>query len=332
MVTELTPNSENSLDEIRRVIEVEARAVEALLSRIDDKVVRALDLMEACSKRNGRIILTGMGKSGLVARKIAATLSSTGTPSLFLHPAEAIHGDMGVANPQDVAIIVSKSGRTEELSTLLPAFRLLGAPVIALLGDLNAPVAQNCDVVIDVSVVEEACPMDIIPTASTTAALVMGDALAIALLHRRGFSEDDFALLHPGGILGRRLLLKIETVMHTGDAIPIVYHHTSLRETIVEMTGKRLGCTCVLGSNDELLGIVTDGDLRRLIEKNADHSSIKAADIMSPGPITIFPGALVTRAVHIMEKHSITQLVVLDKEEKLVGIVHLHDLLKAGIT
>jgi arabinose-5-phosphate isomerase len=237
-----------------------------------------------------------------------------------------------VVNPQDVAIVITKSGRTEELTTLLPAFRLLGTPVIALLGDPNAPIANNCDVVIDVSVVEEACPMDLVPTASTTAALVMGDALAVALLHRRGFTEEDFALLHPGGTLGRRLLLQVESIMHTGEEIPKVHTDTSLRATIVEMTRKRLGVTCVLDENDSLVGIITDGDLRRLMERSEDLSNVKAADFMSPRPKTILPHALVTRAVHLMEKHSITHLVVKNEKEELVGIVHLHDLLKSGIT
>jgi len=324
----LPPNANNSLGECRRVIQIEAQAVEALLERVDQSVTGALDLMEGSISRNGRIILTGMGKSGLVARKISATLSSTGTPSLFLHPAEAIHGDMGVVNPNDAAIIVSKSGRTDELATLIPAFRLLGTPIIGLLGDIESPLAQLCDVVIDVSVAEEACPMDIVPTASTTAALVMGDALAIALLHRRGFTEEDFALLHPGGTLGRRLLLKVESIMHTGDEIPRVSMGTSLRQTIVEMTSKRLGATCVLDENDQLIGIITDGDLRRLMEREADLSNIRAADIMTPDPKTISPDTLGTR----MEKHAITQLVVVSREKELVGILHLHDLLTAGIT
>lgn len=328
----LSPNSNHSLEECRRVIQIERKAIEALLERVDERISKVLDLMEASISRSGRIILTGMGKSGLVARKISATLSSTGTPSLFLHPAEAIHGDMGVVNPSDAAIVVSKSGRTDELSTLMPAFRLLGTPVIGLLGDVKSPLAQLCDVVIDVSVTEEACPMDLVPTASTTAALVMGDALAMALLHRRGFTEEDFALLHPGGTLGRRLLLKVEAIMHTGEDIPRVSVHTSLRKTIVEMTSKRLGATCVLDENDSLVGIVTDGDLRRLLERQADLSSVTAADFMTPNPKTISPDVLGTRAVHLMEKHSITQLIVLNRERQLVGIVHLHDLLKAGIT
>jgi arabinose-5-phosphate isomerase len=332
MVQELTPNSSTTLEECRKVIQIEFKAVEALLARIDNRVEEAVDLMEACARRGGRIILTGMGKSGLVARKIAATLSSTGTPSIFLHPAEAIHGDMGVVNKSDVAIVISKSGRTDELSTLLPAFRLLGTPVVGLLGDPKAPLALSCTVVIDVSVAEEACPMDLTPTASTTAALVMGDAMAIALLHRRGFSEEDFALLHPGGTLGRRLLLKVESVMHTGDEIPRVHAQTSLRDTIVEMTSKRLGATCVLDENDKLIGVVTDGDLRRLMQRDIDLSTVKAVDFMTPDPKVVSPNALGTRAVHVMEQYSITQLVVMNENDKLVGIIHLHDLLKAGIS
>lgn len=322
----------DSLEECRRVIQIEIQAVEKLLSRLDGGVTKALDIMEACIKRNGRMILTGMGKSGLVARKIAATLSSTGTPSLFLHPAEAIHGDVGVVNPSDAAIVISKSGRNDELAQLLPAFKLLDIPIIGLLGDPGSPLAERCDAVIDVSVAEEACPMDLIPTASTTAALVMGDALAIALLHQRGFSQEDFALLHPGGTLGRRLLLKIESIMHTGDAIPKVSTRTPLKDLIVEMTSKMLGATCVMDENDQLVGIITDGDLRRLLEREVDLLTVTAEDMMSRDPKTINPDALATRAISIMEKHSITQLIVVDKAGSVVGIVHLHNLLKVGIT
>jgi len=324
------PNRNHSLAECHRVIQIEAEAVRSLVSRLDDRIIEVLDILEACTQRSGRVILTGMGKSGLVGRKVAATLSSTGTPSLFLHPSEAVHGDVGVVSPRDVAMVISKSGRTDELAMLLPAFRLLGIPVIGLLGDPQSPLAERCDVVVDVSVKEEACPYDLAPTASTTAALVMGDAIAIALLHRRGFTQEDFALLHPGGILGRRLLLKIESVMHTGDEIPKVSVDASLRQLIVEMTSKRLGATCVI-DNGRLVGIITDGDLRRLLEREADLANIKAGDLMTPHPKTIEPDALATRAIHLMERYSITQLVVTKPSGDLVGIVHMHDLLKSGI-
>ncbi|MCX6640159.1 MAG: KpsF/GutQ family sugar-phosphate isomerase [bacterium] len=326
------PSASVLLDECRRVIQIEAQAINALTSRLGENVTKALDLMEACNKRNGHVILTGMGKSGLVARKIAATLSSTGTPSLYLHPVEAIHGDVGVVSPYDLAIVISKSGRTDELSTLLPAFRLLGIPVIGLLGDPKSPLAERCDLVIDVSVAEEACPWDLAPTASTTAALVMGDVLAIALLHKRGFTKEDFALLHPGGTLGRRLLLKVDSVMRKGDEIPKVPLHASLKELIVEMTSKRLGATCVVDDNGRLLGIITDGDLRRLLEREADLSKITAADCLTLNPKTIHPETIATRAIHLMESHNITQLIVLNEMSELVGIVHLHDLLQVGIT
>jgi arabinose-5-phosphate isomerase len=322
----------DSRKDCRQVIETELKAVQELLSRLDANINEALDVMEACDARNGRLIVTGMGKSGLVARKIAATLSSTGMPSLFLHPAEAIHGDVGVVNPSDAAIVISKSGRNDELAQLLPAFKLLDIPIIGLLGDPNSPLAERCDVVIDVSVNEEACPMDLVPTASTTAALVMGDALAVSLLHRRGFTQEDFALLHPGGTLGRRLLLKIESVMHTGASIPKVSLYTPLRDLIVEMTGKMMGATCVMDDSDRLAGIITDGDLRRLVEREADLPTVTAADMMNPDPKTIPPDALATRAISLMEKHSITQLIVVNGDGSVVGIVHLHDLLKAGIT
>ncbi|TKJ41825.1 D-arabinose 5-phosphate isomerase [candidate division LCP-89 bacterium B3_LCP] len=320
------------LDECRKVIQIEADAIQKLLTRVDGGIVKALDIIYACSEKNGRVILSGMGKSGLVARKIAATLSSTGTPSLFLHPAEAIHGDVGVVDPSDVAMVISKSGRNDELALLLPAFKLLDIPVIGMLGDPHSPLAERCDAVIDVSVAEEACPLDLVPTASTTAALVMGDALAISLLHRRGFTEEDFALLHPGGTLGRRLLLKLDSIMHSGDNIPKVEESTPLKELIVEMTTKMLGATCVTNSANELLGMITDGDLRRLLERGGDLESITAADLMNCDPKTINADALATRAISIMEKHSITQLVIVDDNKQIAGIVHLHDLLKAGIT
>ena len=321
---------DHTLQECRRVIQIEAGAVRGLLGRVDKKILEVLEILEACGRRSGRVILTGMGKSGLVARKIAATLSSTGTPSLFLHPSEAAHGDVGVVSPRDAVLVVSKSGRTDELDALLPAFRLLGIPVIGLLGNPKSPLAERCDVVVDVSVKEEACPFDLAPTASTTAALVMGDAIAIALLYRRGFTQEDFALLHPGGTLGRRLLTRVEAIMHTGDEIPIVPRNAPLKQLIMEMTGKRLGATCV-AENGKLLGIITDGDLRRLLERQVDLSRIRAQDLMSANPKTIEPEALATRAINIMERHSIMQLVVTRSTGELAGIVHMHDLLKSGI-
>lgn len=329
-MTKRRKTGNDSIAECRRVIHIEAEAVQGLLTRLDGAVAQALDILEACTRRSGRVILTGMGKSGLVARKIAATLSSTGTPSLFLHPAEAVHGDVGVVSSKDAVIVVSKSGRTDELDALLPAFKLLGIPVIGLLGDPKSPLADRCEVAIDVSVREEACPFDLAPTASTTAALVMGDALALALLHRQGFTADDFALLHPGGTLGRRLMLKLESVMHTGEEIPKVNADASLRQLIVEMTSKRLGATCVM-ENGKLIGIITDGDLRRLLEREVDLTNITARQLMTPHPKTIEPEALATRAIHIMEQYSITQLVITSKDGELKGIIHLHDLLKAGI-
>jgi len=323
-------STDHTLEECRRVIQIEAGAVRGLLGRVDKKILAVLEILEACGRRSGRVILTGMGKSGLVARKIAATLSSTGTPSLFLHPSEGAHGDVGVVSPRDAVLVVSKSGRTDELEALLPAFRLLGIPVIGLLGDPASPLAERCDVVVDVSVKEEACPFDLAPTASTTAALVMGDAIAIALLYRRGFTQEDFALLHPGGTLGRRLLTRVEAIMHTGDEIPIVPRNAPLKQLIMEMTSKRLGATCV-AENGKLLGIITDGDLRRLLERQVDLTKIHAHDLMSANPKTIEPDALATRAINIMERHSIMQLVVIRSTGELVGIVHMHDLLKSGI-
>jgi arabinose-5-phosphate isomerase len=329
MSGEKTP-SHPSLEECRRVIEIEMQAVRGLLKRLDGKIIEVLEILEACGRRGGRVILTGMGKSGLVARKIAATLSSTGTPSLFLHPAEAVHGDVGVVSPRDAAMVISKSGRTDELEVLLPAFRLLGIPVIGLLGHAKSPLAERCDVVVDVSVKEEACPFDLAPTASTTAALVMGDAIAIALLHRRGFTQEDFALLHPGGVLGRRLLTRVDSAMRTGDEVPKVDVEAPLKELILEMTSKRLGATCVM-DDGKLVGIITDGDLRRLLEREVDLSKICARDLMTSNPKTVGPEALATRAINIMERHNITQLLVTEPSGELAGIVHMHDLLKSGI-
>jgi arabinose-5-phosphate isomerase len=329
-MVDIKKSRNKSLAECRRVIRIEAEAVQGLLTHLNGAVTQSLDILEACTKRGGRVILAGMGKSGLVARKIAATLSSTGTPSLFLHPAEAVHGDVGVVGSKDAIVVVSKSGRTGELDALLPAFKLLGIPIIGLLGDTKSPLAERCDVVIDVSVKEEACPFDLAPTASTTAALVMGDAMALALLHRQGFTADDFALLHPGGTLGRRLMLRLESVMRTGAEIPQVKADASLRELIMEMTTKRLGATCVLDKG-KLVGIITDGDLRRLLERNVDLSNVSACDLMSAKPKTIQPEALATQAIHLMERYGITQLIITSKSGELKGIVHLHDLLKAGI-
>jgi arabinose-5-phosphate isomerase len=271
-----------------------------------------------------------MGKSGLIGQKIAATLASTGTPAFFLHPAEGTHGDLGMLDRRDVLIALSNSGETAEVLALLPYLKRLNIAIIALTGRPQSTLAKNSDVVIDVSVGEEACPMGLAPTASTTAALAMGDALAIALLQKRGIKEDDFARFHPGGVLGRRLLLKVRDLMHRGAAIPRVAVHASLKETILEMTGKKLGMTTVIGRDGALAGVITDGDLRRFLETGDALATACAEHLATRHPKTIGPDELAARAVQIMEQYSITSLVVLENAE-LVGVIHLHDLLKSGV-
>ncbi len=317
-----------SLAVARRLLRIEAEAVKALERCVDDNFSRALDLLVPLP---GRVILTGMGKSGHIGRKISATLASTGTPSDFLHPTEAAHGDLGMVTKSDAVLLLSKSGKTEELLNLMPYFKLLDIPVIGLLGTCQSPLGEKCDVCLDVSVVEEGCPLDLAPTASTTATLAMGDALAVALLTEKKFRPEDFAFLHPGGALGRRLSMQVGDVMHTGDEIPRVRPDAPMAEVIMEMTRKRLGATCVVGPADELVGIFTDGDLRRNFERGANFRAITAAQVAVHNPKTIEPTALVTRAINLMETFNILVLPVVDGNGQLKGIVHLHDLLKSGI-
>jgi len=311
----------------RRVIELEAGAVAQLASRLNGQFEQAVELLLKCK---GRVIVTGLGKSGIVGRKIAATLSSTGTPAFFLHAAEGIHGDLGLVKKGDLVIAVSKSGSTEEVFLLFPIIRRLGVPIISITGNTRSPMAEKSDVVLDVSVEEEACPHNLAPTSSSTAALVMGDALALAVLEERNFSPEDFALLHPGGSLGKKLWLKVEDLMHTGNDIPKVSPDTPVKEAILEMTSKRLGATTVVNDKDELLGIFTDGDLRRLVERKKEFMELPASDVMSASPKTGRPEALAAAALNQMEEHKITVLAV-TSGRKLVGILHLHDLLQAGV-
>jgi arabinose-5-phosphate isomerase len=321
-------DSKASVEGARQVIRKEAQAVLRLEERIGPEFESAVEVILNCT---GRVIVTGMGKSGLIGRKIAATLTSTGTAAIFLHPAEGMHGDLGIVQRNDCIIAISKSGESDEFFLLLPIFKRLGVPIIAITGNIQSPLAQKSDVVLDVSVREEACPNNLAPTSSTTATLVMGDALAVALLLRRGFSQDDFAFLHPGGNLGKKLILKVVDVMHTGSEIPVVTEDTNMKETILEMTSKRLGVTTVVDGGGRLRGIITDGDLRRLVERTDKIFSLNARDAMTCGPKTISQDALAAEAVNIMERYSITSLVITDGENKPMGIVHLHDLLKAGI-
>ncbi len=315
------------LDEAKRVLEIEAEAILAIKDRLNASFTKAVELILECK---GRIIISGMGKSGLVGRKIAATLASTGTPAFFIHPGEAIHGDLGMITDDDILLAISKSGNTEELAAILPYIKRKGLKLIAMVGNLNSHLAKVADIVLDVTVAEEACPLGQAPTASTTAALALGDALAIVLLKKRGFRLEDFASLHPGGSLGKRLITRVEDLMHTGDDIPFVYPDATLAEVLVVMTSKKLGCTCVADSDNHLLGIFTDGDLRRLLPTKPNLDALKINEIMTRNPSTIDKDSLAVKALKVMEGR-ITQLPVVDSNNRLIGIVHIHDLLKAGI-
>jgi len=312
----------------KKVIRVEADAVAALESRIDENFAKAVEMI---FNSRGRVIMTGMGKSGIVARKIVATLNSTGTPAMFLHPSDAVHGDFGMVRKEDVVICISKSGDTAELNQLLPLFKRIEVPIISMVGNLNSKLAQESDVMVDISVKEEACPYDLAPTSSTTATLAMGDALAMALLDRRNFTLEEFAMYHPGGVLGKRLLLKIEELMITGDAVPKVEQKVPMRDAILEMTSKRLGATCVIDDNGKLVGIITDGDLRRLLQKTTDLTNLNAEMMMSKHPKTILKDMLAAVALQEMEAHKITQLVVVNELHQPVGMIHLHELVAAGL-
>lgn len=312
----------------REVIDTEARALSNLLNRIGDAFVAACRLMFAC---RGRVVVTGMGKSGHVGRKIAATLASAGTPAFFLHPGEASHGDLGMITAADVALAISNSGDTSEILTILPLIKRLGVPLIALTGNPDSRIAGEADVHIDVGVEQEACPLGLAPTASTTAALAMGDALAIALLEARGFSAEDFARSHPGGRLGRRLLLHLSDVMHTGDGIPAVTENVRLSNALMEMTRTRLGMTAIVDEERRVLGIFTDGDLRRALDKEVDVHRATIADVMTRGCITVSGDMLAAEGLNIMQNHAINALLVVDEDQRLVGALNMHDLLRAGV-
>jgi len=320
--------SEKTIARGREVVRIEAEAVAELEKRLNGSFAEAVNLILGSK---GRVIVTGVGKSGTIARKIVGTLNSTGTPAMFLHPTDAVHGDLGMVRKDDVVICISKSGDTPELSLLLPMFKRLGVPIVSLVGKLNSTLAREATVVLDASVREEACPHDLAPTSSTTVTLVLGDALAMALLDRRNFSKEDFALHHPGGALGRRLLLKVDELMVKGDAVPRVAGTVPLRDAIMEMTSKRLGCTVVEREQGVLEGIVTDGDLRRLLQRTSNISNITAADVMTRDPKTIREGSRAVVALQEMESYNITQIVVVDEHHRAVGVIHLHDVVKAGL-
>jgi len=317
-----------SIEKAKRVLKIEAQALKELINKLDNNFSQAVEII--LSKPSGRVVVTGMGKSGIIGKKISATLSSTGTPSIFLHPVEGIHGDLGMVTEEDVILAISNSGETEEINDLLPFFKKTGNPIIAFTGESKSNLAKQSDAAIDVGVEKEACPWNLAPTASTTAALAMGDALAIALLEKRGFKKDDFARLHPGGSLGKRLMLKVKDVMRTGKGIPIVSQTATMEKAIAEITRENLGFTIVVDESGKVKGIITDGDLRRAIQKRIDFKSRKAGEVMTLNPKTIDQNKLAAQAVEKMEKYSITSLIIVDNENRPEGTVHLHDLLGRG--
>ncbi|WP_308366529.1 MULTISPECIES: KpsF/GutQ family sugar-phosphate isomerase [unclassified Microbulbifer] len=312
----------------RRTVLMETEAVAELEKRINDDFRRACELILQC---RGRAIVTGMGKSGHIGRKIAATLASTGTPSFFVHPGEASHGDLGMITRDDLVIAISNSGSSAEVLTLLPLLKRLGIPMISMSGKADSPLAQAADANLDISVETEACPLGLAPTSSTTVTLVMGDALAVALLEARGFTAEDFAFSHPGGALGRRLLLKVEDVMHAGDELPRVTPETLLSKALLEMTSKGFGMTTVVDSEGALLGVFTDGDLRRVIDHKVELDSATMDEVMSRRPKTVSANILAAEALRIMEDNKITALVVEDEAHRPTGLLHMHDILRAGV-
>jgi arabinose-5-phosphate isomerase len=320
----------DSIEEAKRVLRVEAQSILDLAERIDENFSRAVDLLYRCK---GKVVLMGMGKSGLVGRKIASTFASTGTPSFFLHPAEGLNGDFGMLAKEDVIIAISNSGETRELLEVLPLIKRYGNRLITLTGNLSSTLAKGGDVNLDIRVKEEACPLGLAPTASTTATLALGDAFAVALMGKRDFKKEDFAILHPGGALGKRLLLKVEDLMHVGKAFPMVSEKTLMKDAVFEITSKRLGVTGVCNAEGHLVGVITDGDLRRALEKFSDLFNREASEVMTKNPKWIEKDALAAKAVQRMEEYSITSLFVFDKggDKVSAGIIHLHDLLKAGI-
>ncbi len=318
------------LERARRIFEIESEAILQLRERLNEDFVRAVNLILDC---RGKVIVTGIGKSGLVSQKMASTFACSGTPAFFLHPAEGLHGDIGMIARDDVVIAVSNSGETEEVLKLLPIIKRFGLKLISMTGNCESELARNGDVVLDIGVKQEACSLGLVPTASTAATMAMGDALAITVLERRGFCEDDFALLHPGGSLGKKLLLRVADLMHKHDQVPMVSEDDSMKLVLLEMTSKRLGVTGVCNMKRELIGIVTDGDLRRALEKGFDILKTTARDVMTPAPKTISREALAAEALRRMELHSITSLFISDNESpcSVDGIIHLHDILRAGV-
>lgn len=317
-----------SIEHGRRVLTIEGEAVLALVKRVGEEFVKAVDLLQAC---RGKIVVTGMGKSGLIGQKIASTFSSTGAPAFFLHPAEGLHGDVGMLSRGDVIVAVSSSGETREILQLLPVLKRFGLPLLCLTGHPASTLGRTADILLDVSVQEEACPLGLAPTASTTAALAMGDALAVALFQRRGLKAQDFALLHPGGVLGWQLL-RVEDLMHQGAEIPIVHEETPMAEAVIEMSHKKLGMTVVVDSGQRLVGVLTDGDLRRGLERGGDRFfQQRAGAVMTRTPKLIERDALAAQALQVMEQHAVTALIIADHAHRVEGVIHLHDLLRRGV-
>ena len=321
-------DSNDIINNGKEVIRIEAAAVADLQKSINQDFVNAVETIYAST---GRVVLTGMGKSGLIARKIVATLNSTGTAAIYLHPTDALHGDLGMVRSEDVVILISKSGQTEEIANLLPMLKRLKVKLIAMCGNKDSKLARESDIFLNIGVKEEACPYDLAPTASTTATLALGDALSVSLLKKRNFSVNDFAFLHPGGSLGKRLSLKIKEVMITGDRIPKVSKDTSIKDVIYEITSKRLGTTCVLDEKGKLAGIITDGDLRRLLERTLDIAGLCAKEVMTTKPKVMKEDFLASFALQQMENFKITSLVITDDQDYPVGIIHLHDLINLGL-
>ncbi len=320
---------ENLLDIAKRVLRVESDAVSSLIEKLNSNFEKAITIIY---ESKGRVVVTGMGKSGLIGKKIAATLASTGTPAFFMHPAEASHGDLGMLTSEDAIIVVSNSGETQEITGLIPFFKRFNVSLISMTGNPDSTLSKAADVNLDISVKEEACPLGIVPTSSTTAAMAMGDAIAVALLVKRNFKNEDLAFFHPSGIIGKKLLIKVKDLMHTEKALPLVSPQTSMVDAVVEISSKRLGTTVVADPDKKILGIITDGDVRRGIEKwGKSFFDMNAGEVMTENPKTISSEELAAKALAIMERHSITSLIVPDKGNRAEGIIHLHDILKQGI-
>ncbi|MBI5102686.1 MAG: KpsF/GutQ family sugar-phosphate isomerase [Nitrospirae bacterium] len=320
---------DNMIDIAKKVLKTEAEAILGLIDKLDDRFDEAVGII---FKSRGKVVVTGMGKSGIIAKKIASTLASTGTPAFFMHPGEASHGDLGMVSSEDVVIAISNSGETDELVSLIPFLKRFNVNLISMTGNADSSLAKAADVSLDVSVREEACPLGVVPTASTTASLAMGDAVAVALLIKRGFNEQDFASFHPSGSLGKKLFIKVKDLMHTGEALPFIDPSASMTDAVVEISSKRLGIAIVVDGDKKILGIVTDGDIRRGVEQwGKGFFDMTASDVMTKTPKMIAADALAAKALSVMEKHSITVLVVPGPDGRAEGIVHLHDILKQGI-